>query len=89
MRYGEAFLGTVGTESSNPWVVTLQVMNEAVDFYTDTGAEMSMIPDKAHKKLGSPSLTPANQTLKGPSNEVLPVKGRFSVKLVLGNHKTE
>ena len=45
-------------------------MNEAVDFHIDTGAEVSVIPDQVHKKLGSPTLTPPNQTLKGPSNEV-------------------
>ena len=78
----EAFLGTVGTENSNPWIVPLQVMNEVVDFHIDTGAEVSVIPDQTYRKRGSPTLSPPNQTLRGPSNEVLPVKGRFSVKLV-------
>ena len=42
---GEAFLGAVGTDNDNPWIVPLQVMNEVVDFHIDTGAEVSVIPD--------------------------------------------
>lgn len=87
--YDEAFLGTIGTGNSNPWIVSLQVMNETVDFHIDTGAEVSVIPDQVYKKLGSPSLTPSDQALKGPSNEVLPVKGRFAAKLAYGDRVTE
>ena len=87
--YEDAFLGTIGTKNRNPWVVSLQVMNEAVDFHIDTGAEVSVIPDQVYKKLGSPPLTPPNQTLRGPSNEVLLVKGRFSVKLERSGRETE
>ena len=86
---GEAFLETVGTETSNPWVVSLQVMNETVDFHIDTGAEVSVIPDQVYRKVGSPPLTPPNQKLRGPSNKVLPVKGRFAAKLVRGDRETE
>ena len=63
-------------------------MNEAFDFHIDTGAEVSIIPDQVYKKLGSPRLTPPNQTLRGPSHEILPVKGQFTVKLVQDD-KTE
>ena len=38
---------------------------------------MSVIPQQLYQKLGRPPLTRANMTLKGPSNDVLPVKGRF------------
>ena len=50
---------------------------------------MSVITDGVHKKLGSPPLTPANMTLKGPSNEALKVKGRLTTKLLRNNHETE
>ena len=85
----EAFLGTVGTETSNPWIVSLQVMNETVEFHIDTGAEVSVIPEQVYRKVGSPPLTPPNQTLRGPSNKVLPVKGQFAAKLVRGDRETE
>ena len=64
-------------------------MNDAVDFHTVTGAEVSVIPDQVCKKLGSPPVIPPNQTLRGPSNKDLPVKGWFTVKLVQGDCETE
>ena len=64
-------------------------MNEIVDFHIDTGAEVSVIPDQVYQQLNSPPLTPPNQTLRGPSNEALQVKGRFSVKFVRGDYETE
>ena len=85
----EAFLGAIETDDGNPWIVSLRVRNEVVDFHINTGAEVSVIPDQVYRKLGSPTLTPPRQTLRGPGNEVLPVKGQFSAKLVRGNHKTE
>ena len=87
--YDQVFLGTIGTENGNPWIVPLQVMNEIVDFHIDTGAEVSVIPDQVYQQLNSPPLTPPNQTLRGPSNEALQVKGRFSVKFVRGDYETE
>ena len=50
---------------------------------------MSVITDGVYKKLGSPPLTPANPTLKGPSNEALKVKGRLTTQLLRDNHETE
>ena len=77
----EAFLGAVGAEQSNLWLVKVRLMNQTVEFHIDTGAEVSVIPQQLYQKLGQPPLTRANQTLKGPSNDVLPVKGLFSVVL--------
>ena len=87
--YDQVFLGTIGTENGNPWIVPLQVTNEIVDFHIDTGAEVSVIPNQVYQQLNSPPLTPPNQTLRGPSNEALQVKGRFSVKFVRGDYETE
>ena len=87
--YSEAFLGTVETDRDNPWVVTLQVMNESIAFHIDTGAEVSVITEEAYKKLDSPPLTPANLTLKGPSSEALRVKGRLFTKFMRNEHETE
>jgi hypothetical protein len=88
-RDSEAFLGAIGTDNSNPWIISLQVMNEVVDIHIDTGAEVSVIPDQVYRKLGCPTLTLPRQTLRGPGNEVLALKGQFSVKLVQGNRETE
>ena len=85
----EAFLGAVGAEQSNPWLVKVRLMNQTVEFHIDTGAEVSVIPQQLYQKLGRPPLTRANQTLKGPSNDVLPVKGRFSAVLSRGQLESE
>ena len=87
--HDDVFLGAVGTAAENPWSVTLQLNGEPVEFQIDTGAEVSIISDQLHKKISSPSLTPVPQTLRGPGNNVLPVKGRFSGKLKKENQETE
>ena len=79
-RNSEAFLGAIGTNNGNPWIIQLQVMNEIVDFHIDTGAEVSVIPNQVYRKLGSPTLTPLRQTLRGPGEEA---------KLTRGNRETE
>ena len=80
------FLGVVtSTEiNENPWIVTLQMNNTLVKFYIDTGAEVTVINDSVHKKVGSPSLNQSDQTLHGPSNQSLLVKGNFLAQFQYG-----
>ena len=87
--YDNVFLRAVGTVGEKPRSVTLQLNSEPVEFQIDTGAEVSVISDQLHKKISSPSLTPVPQTLRGPGNNVLPVKGWFSGKLKKENQETE
>lgn len=46
-------------------------------------------PEQVYKKLGSLPLTSPSQTLRRPSNELLPVKGWFTAKLVHEDRDTE
>ena len=85
----EAFLGAVGSDQNNPWLVKVQLMNTDVEFHIDTGAEVSVIPQQLYRKLGRPPLSCPDQTLKGPGNYVLPVIGRFSAVLSRGQSETE
>ena len=85
----EAFLGAVGTEQSDPWLVKVCLMKQTVEFHIDTGAEVSVIPQQLYNRLGRPPLTRADKTLKGPSNNVLPVKGRFSAVLSRGQSESK
>ena len=80
-EYDDVFLGSVDTEHDNPWLISLQLEGKPVEFHIDTGAEVSVIPEPVYKKIGSPPLSPVKQTLRGPSNAVLPVKGLFSAIL--------
>ena len=43
----------------------------------DTGAEVTVITEALYHKVGSPSLTVSDQTLKGANNQSLCVKGMF------------
>ena len=64
-------------------------MKQTVEFHIDTGAEVSVIPQQVYNRLGRPPLTRADKTLKGPSNNVLPVEGRFSVVLSRGQSESK
>ena len=77
----DVFLGAVGTGNDDPWLVTIQLEGKPVVFHIDTGAEVSVITETVHEEIGSPPLSSARQTLRGPSNSVLPVKGMFSATI--------
>ena len=85
------FLGVVTSADTNEnlWIVTLQMNNTSVKFHIDTGAEVTVINDSVHEKVGSPSLTQSDQTLRGPSNQSLPVKGKFLAHFQYGGITTE
>ena len=70
--------------SHNPWSVTLELNSVPVKFHIDTGAEVTVISESIYKKVGSPSLCEPDQTLRGPSNQTLPVKGKFSAQFQYG-----
>ena len=82
---GEAFLGTLTKQgddpNSNPWAVTVSLNGKPTQFEIDTGAEVSVISQKAHREIGSPKLYRPQRILRGPSNHALPVKDQFMGKL--------
>ena len=73
------FLGAVTSETpqQNPWAVTIQLNSVPIEFHIDTGAEVTVITEALYHKVGSPSLTVSDQTLKGANNQSLCVKGMF------------
>ena len=88
----DIFLGVVTSEDStsfNPWSVILQLNSVPVNIHIDTGAEVTVISESIYKKVGSLSLCEPDQTLRGPSNQTLPVKGKFSAQFQYGTITTE
>ena len=73
----DSFLGVV----SGPWVVTVSVNGHPVEFQIDSGAEVTAIPSCVFQQLQAPPLHPAERTLKGPTQSILPVRGRFKAIL--------
>ena len=50
--------------------MTLPIQHMAtLDMSVDTGAEVSVTLESRHRKVGSPSLSRPDRTLKGPSNQ--------------------
>ena len=88
----EVFLGSLteqGANPSSPWAVTLSLNGKPTHFEIDTGADVTVISQLAHKEIGSPSLSPPQRTLRGPCNQALPVKGQFTGKLRGGDREVE
>ena len=73
------FLGVVifETPQQNPWAVTIQLNSVPIEFHIDTGTEVTVITEALYHKVGSPSLTVSDQTLKDANNQSLCVKGMF------------
>ena len=85
----DSFLGVVSS-GGGPWVVTLSVNGHPVEFQidsgaevtaVDSGAEVTAIPSCVFQQLQAPPLHPAERTLKGPTQSILPVRGRFKAIL--------
>lgn len=85
---GDAFLGVVNDVNSKPWNISLLVNDKLVEFCIDAGAEVSGIPTSVYELLGrqpTQATLPVDRNLKGPSNNHLKVRTRFSATLQKGN----
>ena len=85
------FLGEIGTETNNTfWSVDLMLNNAQVRFKIDTGADVTVIPDKIYEALRpTPTLVKSSKTLFGPAQTSLPVRGCFVGKIQKGDKTTE
>lgn len=83
-----AFLGVMGDQwktPNDPWVATVQLNSMPTQFQIDTGAEVTVNPKSMYKTLHSVSLQPSQRTLRGPSQNVLPVNEQSQGILKLGS----
>ena len=72
-------LGTVGADSSrdDTWTITLTLQGKPVTLHLDTGAEVTVIPEKMWREVGQPQLTASDRTLRGPDSRAIPTLGKF------------
>ena len=70
---------TVGADSSrdDTWTVTLTLQGKPVTLQLDTGAEVTVIPEKMWREVGQPKLTASHRTLRGPDSRAIPTLGKF------------
>ena len=91
--FEDKFLGVLTEQGeakpSSPWGITLRVNGKPTLFEIDTGAEVSVVSRRTHQQIGKPPLRPQQKTLRGPCEQVLPVKGEFTGKMCLGNREVE
>ena len=59
----------------------VQLGGQTVTFHIDTGAEVTVIPQRILKQIGVVSLQPSNRTLRGPNQSILQVTGQFNAKM--------
>ena len=87
----EAFLVVLTGQEypGSPWSVKLSLNGKPMRFEIDTGAEVTVIPPKTHRDIGSPTLYPSTKILRGPSNKPLAVRGQFTAKLRKGKQEVE
>ena len=77
----DVFLGNISGTGRDPWKVDVQLGGQTVTFHIDTGAEVTVIPQRILKQIGVVSLQPSNRTLRGPNQSILQVTGQFNAKM--------
>ena len=86
-----AFLGTVGgdSDSNDPWAITLTLEGTPITLHIDTGAEVTVITERAWRSIGQPELSPSDRTLRGPDSHVISTLGTFTGTFSLGAQQVE
>lgn len=80
------FIDNVGSSSSEPWRVDIDVNKSRATFKIDTGADVNIINEETWKALGRPNLQ-SNQIILTSAGGNLNIKGQFDAQIG-GNLKT-
>ena len=79
----QLFLGAVDSSGNcKVWKIILFLNDVLIQFKTDTGAEVSVIPEALSQPFLS-ILKPSTRNLKGPSKQELQVCGKFTCSMCL------
>ena len=77
-----AYLNTVGSEDrKTSWNTTIMIDGQEMSFKIDTGAEVTVISDKALESLSVKELQSSTKRLCGPDRRPLAVMGEFPASL--------
>ncbi|KAL3864358.1 hypothetical protein ACJMK2_006048, partial [Sinanodonta woodiana] len=79
------FLGTVSTKKGQPWITQVRLNNTTLLFKIDTGADVTVIPEKDLRKIGEQKLSKSDRKLYRPGNSELKVLGKFACELESNN----
>ena len=81
----EAFLGEVKAKKDSQWMVELLLNGSPVSFKVDTGADMTVVPEKTFKSIKGSELRPAETALYGPNRQRIPSLGQATMVLQKGD----
>ena len=85
------FLDTVHSEvavingRTKPWTVILHLNGHTTKFKIDTGADVTVIPASMYKQSRDGPLVTPDRVLRGPSQHMLSVLGKFVANLKVDN----
>ena len=77
----EAYLRTISANAIGakaPWLVKAKLNGAEVEFKVDTGADVTVIPERMYNPTRDRKLQPSTLPLSGPTGETLRVHGQFS-----------
>ena len=89
--YKQSFLGVVHSEMAtvnetvDPWMTKIMLNGQEIEFKIDTGADVTVIPERNHDTTRDGPLAPPGRSLSGPSQQTLDVLGQFSGRLKRNN----
>ena len=81
----EAFLGEVKAKKDSQWMVELLLNGSPVSFKVDTGADVTVVPEKTFKSIKGSELRPAETALYGPNRQRIPSLGQATMVLQKGD----
>ena len=82
MEDEDTFLGAIcDTGQSEPWTIQLSFNNSPLEFKIDTGADVPAIPGTKYVEKRDGPLQQTSKILKGPSKQLLKVRGFVTAKI--------
>ena len=87
----DVFLGAIDTVTgcSKPWITDILLNDELFQFKVDTGADVTVIPEKSYSETRDGPLSVPDKTLSGPIQCSLKVQGQFLATHQRGNRVTK
>ena len=83
----DVFLGAVGSSKQGQWTVRVTMNGTPMELQIDTGAEVTVITEKAWRSMGAPPVTSSDRTLRGPASHELTSLGKFGAEMSARQNK--
>ena len=66
---------------TNHWKIKLLLDDKEIEWKIDTGADVTVIPEHLYQQLNGKALLPCQRPVRGASQHLLQVKGKFRATL--------